>query len=39
MTFNGAVPTIGPAGVQAEALFMEAMALTDSAWQPIKLAS
>jgi len=39
MTFNGVVPVIGPAGVQAEALFAEAMALADPAWQPIKLAS
>ena len=39
MTFNGQVPAIGPAGVQAEALFAEAMALADPAWQPIKLAS
>jgi chromosome partitioning protein len=39
MTFNGLVPAIGPAGVQAEALFAEVMALADPAWQPIKLAS
>ena len=39
MTFNGIVPVIGVAGAQAEALFAEAMALTDPAWQPIKLAS
>jgi chromosome partitioning protein len=39
MTFNGAVPTVGPAGIQAEALFAEAMALADPGWQPIKLAS
>ena len=39
MTFNGIVPAIGPAGVQAEALFAEAMALADPGWQPVKLAS
>jgi len=39
MTFNGQVPAIGPAGVQAEALFTEAMALANPGWQPIKLAS
>ena len=39
MTFNGVVPAIGPAGLQAEALFAEAMSLVDPAWQPQKLAS
>jgi chromosome partitioning protein len=39
MTFNGIVPVIGAAGVQAEALFAEAMVLADLGWQPIKLAS
>jgi chromosome partitioning protein len=39
MTFNGTVPMIGPAGVQAEALFAEAIALADPSYQPIKLAS
>jgi chromosome partitioning protein len=39
MTFNGVVPAIGPAGVQAEALFAEAMALADPTYQPVKLAS
>ena len=39
MTFSGQVPMIGPAGIQAEALFAEAMALANPGWQPIKLAS
>ena len=39
LSFNGIVPVIGPAGVQAEALFGEAMALANPGWQPIKLAS
>jgi chromosome partitioning protein len=39
MTFSGHVPVIGPAGIQAETLFAEAMALADPSWQPIKLAS
>jgi chromosome partitioning protein len=39
MTFNGVVPASGVAGVQAEALFAEALALADPTYQPIKLAS
>lgn len=39
MTFNGIVPATGPAGMQAEALFAEAMALADPTYQPQKLAS
>jgi chromosome partitioning protein len=39
MTFSGQVPVIGPAGIQAEALFTEVMTLMDPSWQPMKLAS
>jgi chromosome partitioning protein len=39
MTFNGIVPVIGPAGLQAAAMFAEAMALAEPNWQPQKLAS